>query len=150
LAVQAFVWLLGALLCVAPALPALHFALVLHRICPEHGELLHVGQADIEPGSGASASAEHGAEKGPALHAASSGPSEHAHGHDLCGVASGGAGACALPTSLVSQALASQDVTARSVQGANAHVGIALLSYAPKLAPPASQSRLIAGVAPSV
>jgi hypothetical protein len=147
---QAFVWVLGALLCVGPALPALHFALVLHRICPEHGELLHVGQADMEPGTGASAGAEHGAEKGAALHAASSGTSEHAHGHDLCGVTSGSATVSALPTSGLSQVLASHTVPACAVQGANAHMGIALLAYAPKLAPPASPSRLIAGVAPSV
>jgi len=147
---RAFVWVLGALLCVGPALPALHFALVLHRVCPEHGELLHVGAGDPEPGSGESARAEHGAEKGPAVYAASSGLSEHAHGHDLCGVASGSAGACALPSSGVRQALADQAVTACSVQGSSAHVGIALLSYAPKLAPPAGQTRSIAGVASSV
>jgi hypothetical protein len=144
-AAQAFTWLLGVLLCLGPALPALHFALVLHRICPEHGELLHVGQADVAPGA-ASAASEHAVDRGPALHASSS-PSEHSHGHDLCGVTSGGAGACALPASGVSGALANQAVAACSVQRSGAHVSIALLSYAPKLAPPATESRMLSGVA---
>lgn len=70
--------LLGTLLAWAVAATqlgsSLHFALISHEICDEHGELVHTG----EHGS------EHHAEHDHKATAVSDGASEHAHEH--CGV----------------------------------------------------------------
>jgi hypothetical protein len=116
---------LFALLGIGHILPAFHFALVAHRVCSEHGELLHEA---APPARAAARSRDVSLVAG----------EEAAHEHEHCGV-------LALPGSLavpVSSAatfeLVSSDAAAGSPgRASSAHVGIALLSYAPKLAPPA-------------
>jgi hypothetical protein len=119
------------LLGVGYVLPALHFAFVAHRVCAEHGELLHsssgvelagthrspeesVGSISISPGNAA------------------------AHEHEHCGT-------LALPGS-VGAAFAARDSAGMlpvlraalpPCQSRVAHVDVPLLLYAPKLAPPA-------------
>jgi len=105
-------------------LPAFHFALVVHRVCAEHGELVH----------GVERSSVRGREPdGPAIVGTAD---EHEHEH--CGVAAGtGAGLAIAPSAAAgSTPLASVDLARGAERGA--HVGIALLAYAPKLAPPAT------------
>lgn len=108
-------------------LPALHFTLVAHRLCAEHGELLHEAAGD-ERLEGASAPS-HDA----ALVPADAGGHEHEH----CGVlavpqsvaALGGDGAAAM-------VLPAPWAVCLPGGERAAHVEIALLAYAPKLAPP--------------
>ncbi len=120
------------LLGVGHVLPALHFVFVAHRVCAEHGELLHSGDLpsggktellskDIELLSNDSIVQDSGA----------------AHEHEHCDTP-------ALPGSI------GADLAARGAAGLlpaawasrlpgqarAAHVDIALLLYAPKLAPP--------------
>jgi hypothetical protein len=112
-------------------LPALHFALVSHAICAEHGELTH---AEHEP----SAAARVGAEAAAGVIAWTTSPSGSHAGHEHCeGLACRqdddadlSRGAWQTPTTDVS----SPDTRGRPRA---ARGGIALLAYAPKLAPPA-------------
>ena len=119
---------LFALLGVGHVLPALHFSLVAHRICVEHGELLH--QLRHEAGSA------------PAAESRSSElelvPGQHAgHEHEHCGVLAlpGSAG---LPPSASWRERPEDEASLPAGVGGErtAHGGIALLRYAPKLAPP--------------
>lgn len=116
---------LFALLGVGHLLPALHFALVAHRICAEHGELVHE------------------AAPAPVVAERSSGPElvvgEHAaHEHEHCGVlALSGSPAVALSATGRELRSAGEPIASDRHGELCAHVGIALLLYAPKLAPPA-------------
>lgn len=103
-------------------LPALHFALVVHRVCAEHGELVH------ELASAPEAARERG---GPELRALAAG-----HEHEHCGVpALPSSGVATAPAASVrGEPLAWLASVAGSERGA--YVRIALLAYAPKLAPP--------------
>jgi hypothetical protein len=118
---------LFALLGVGHVLPALHFALVAHRICAEHGELLH--EAALAP------SAEVGSRSSvPELAAGQL--TEHEHEH--CGVlALPGSFAVASSGAWREPSLPGEPVVGGSPGERRAHVGIALLLQAPKLAPPA-------------
>jgi hypothetical protein len=123
---------LFALVGVGHVLPAFHFALVAHRVCAEHGELIHgggLGRGKAErpvkvgvPEDGSTV-VEHSAV---------------AHEHEHCGVSAAPVSAGAVPAvrghdfTLLGQAL---DATVG--RALEAHVGIQLLAYAPKLAPPA-------------
>lgn len=147
LALSLLVWALCALLGPGPALQALHFSLVQHRICPEHGELLHVALDEAGDASEASAVASGSVRAAPLAAAGVSGSEASAaqgggggttdsHDHDACGVSVLGSVAAVWPavaTTVV--ALAERGEPGRA--GAErAHVGIALLHYAPKLEPP--------------
>lgn len=125
-------WLmLFALLGVGQVLPALHFVLVAHRVCAEHGETLHAEPAREVSGSPvarASKSAEIELKSAPVL-------PEHEHEHcSVLGVARSAAAALAsAPPGAPLPAPWERFV--RETERA-AHVDIALLLYAPKLAPP--------------
>ena len=115
---------LFALLGVGHVLPALHFSLVAHRICAEHGELLH-----------GAASAPAAASRSSELQLVTD---QHAgHEHEHCGVLAL-PGSTGLPPSAFWREPPEVEVSlAVGVVGERtAHVGIALLRYAPKLAPP--------------
>lgn len=105
-------------------LPALHFALVAHRLCAEHGELVHEVAPAPAPDSKAT---------GPALVAAAGG-----HEHEHCGVpAVPATGVATIPASRCA-ARAPAALQAAVAEGERpAHLAVALLAYAPKLAPPA-------------
>lgn len=112
---------LFALLGIEHVLPAFHFALVVHRVCAAHGELLHVAPAAEPPSHSAEASLLPRA------------PSDH----DLCGVlAMPGLPAIPAGAPEVSRPVRGAEATLVLGHGRAAHVGIALLSYAPKRAPP--------------
>lgn len=117
-------------------LPALHFALVSHAICAEHGELTHVAHEAPPAKSANSASARTTSvtARAPAWTAASRGsPHGHEHCEGLaCRETDGGViGRAAGETR-------SADARRLETSGGqrSARVGIALLAYAPKLAPP--------------
>ncbi len=120
---------LFALIGVGQVLPALHFMLVAHRVCAEHGETLHASDAseavDFAGVTGGEAE----------LLLKPSPESEHEHEH--CSVLGVGRSAHALLRAGGSR-LGSLGAEERlDVAGERAaHVDIALLLYAPKLAPP--------------
>jgi hypothetical protein len=105
-------------------LPALHFALVVHRVCAEHGEVVHEAQRPLERS------------REPAG-AAVSGAAGAGHEHDHCGVPALPGGAAAPPARAWARAEAPHELAAAPNGERSAHVHVALLSYAPKLAPPA-------------
>jgi hypothetical protein len=141
-ALSLLVWLLCVLLGPGPALPALHFALVQHRICPEHGELLHVGNAaEAAPASPVSArdpaqagAAEGSAEAGARIGADRAGLDEH--GHEVCGLSGVAGNLALLPARAHSDTLPATPAAQLSPSAERAHVRVALLRYAPKLPPP--------------
>jgi hypothetical protein len=106
-------------------LPALHFTLVAHRLCADHGELLHEAGGDERLPLASS----------PEVALVSADAAGHEHEH--CGV-------LALPPSLAALEKVGGAVALLPAPWAlclpdterAAHVDIALLSYAPKLAPP--------------
>ncbi|HTV19015.1 MAG TPA: hypothetical protein VMG12_10100 [Polyangiaceae bacterium] len=115
---------LFALLGVGHLLPALHFALVAHRICAEHGELVH--EAEPAPAAESRSSAP---ELVAGVHAA--------HEHEHCGVLALPSSAALPPSAPARDArLAGEPIASDTQHERPAHVGIALLLYAPKLAPP--------------
>ncbi len=133
---------LFVLLGIGHVLPALHFALVAHRVCAEHGELLHEAPLQAAAGQGV---AGHGALRSsqpsapaPAEVSLVASGGTGAHDHEHCGVLAlpGSLGA---PEALTSAACLLPAGWAASLPGHEraAHVYIALLAYAPKLAPPA-------------
>lgn len=111
------------------ALPVLHFVLVAHQLCAEHGALVHADAG--------SSPAAHGPEGQPASSDAQlldSGSEPHAHDH--CGVAIAGQ-AHAVRLGSPEGCLYAASYRAGGTGAARAaHSSIALLSYAPKLAPP--------------
>ncbi len=130
-------WLLCALLAPGTAFPALHFTLVSHRVCLEHGELEHVGSsvdgdADASAPDALDAPARTLADQAFVPGAAG----DDDHGHEACGASASGTGV-AVPRAERSgtAALHARPPSAPS-DTERAHPGIALLRYAPKLAPP--------------
>ena len=113
---------LFALLGVGHVLPALHFALVVHRVCAAHGELLHLAPTAEAPSRSGDVSLIPRA------------VSEH----EQCGVLAM-PGLPALPASAPEIARPTHTAQSWVVLGRalTAHVGIDVLSYAPKRAPPA-------------
>lgn len=115
---------LFALLGVGHVLPALHFALVVHRICAEHGELLHEAPAV------------------PAVESRSSDvqlvAGQHAgHAHEHCGVLALPGSTGSLPSVSWCEPLVLDGSLALLPPGERpAQGGISVLSYAPKLPPP--------------
>lgn len=105
-------------------LPAVHFALVVHRVCAEHGELVH----DVVRTSEGARELDGLAFVG----------TEGEHEHEHCGVATGTGAGLAIAASPASGSAprASAGLAPGAERGA--HVCIALLAYAPKLAPPAT------------
>lgn len=130
-------WLACALLSLGPAVPALHFTLVAHRLCLEHGELEHVASdaagpsaSALGPGAPASRTSD------PSQSVAPGRGGSDDHGHELCGMGGSG-GSIAVPPQQASACTSHFRVAAPASASARAHQSIALLSYAPKLAPPA-------------
>jgi hypothetical protein len=110
------------------ALPALHLAAVVHEVCAEHGALEHVhGEPEavnVEPS------------KAPSKGAEVSVTAPSSHEHDSCGVVG-----ISPPSGLVTGAALAAPVTlelalASALREAPANASVAILSYAPKLAPP--------------
>jgi hypothetical protein len=126
--------LLCVLLGPGPALPALHFALVAHRVCPEHGELEHVEPDALERSTTVSA-ARSAAATGDALVAGSAGTD--GHGHEACGVGAAGNSVAVLPAARATVAAPCKAAHAAPSGTERAHQRIALLRYAPRLPPPA-------------
>jgi hypothetical protein len=114
---------LFAALGVAQLLPALHFALVVHRVCAEHGELVHESVPVAHEVAPAEASI-----------VARDGVS---HEHEHCGVlAAPGSFAVLVPAAAQAAAPGAAGFVDGFGRARAAHVRIALLAYAPKLAPP--------------
>lgn len=141
LRVQAFVLL--ALFGIAPVLPALHYSSVEHEVCADHGEVRHVAH-HAEQGGDRHGTDRRGAEAEPAGGL----PGKHVTAlpgalsddhHDHCAVTAAGV----LPATLSAGWASSFEQPAPSaadvvtLRSAQSHVSIALLAYAPKLAPPA-------------
>lgn len=117
-----------ALLAAGYALPVLHFTLVAHELCAEHGALHHVEEAPR-----AERGVAHAAPKGRAFSASA----QAAHEHDHCGVVSTTAERSLLPSRVEVDALhASVTPAALGLRSGVAQPSLALLDYAPKLAPP--------------
>jgi hypothetical protein len=111
-------------------LPAAHFLLVSHRVCAEHGELVHEEHVSSQAGVAASGAAE---SRSTALNPLPS--REHAHDHCSAlaplhsqGFALSEQASVSLPPLCIAESAASVP--------RHAHRAIALLDYAPKLAPP--------------
>lgn len=127
------VWLLSALLAAGPSLAAAHFALVRHRLCLEHGQLEHVTASEPSYDNAAPEPSQ-----GPLVREGGSDIDAHGHLHDACTVSAPGGLAALLPALGLRQFL-SADFRAPAPERAQAaHVGIALLEYAPKLEPPSA------------
>lgn len=118
---------LFAVLGAAHILPALHFALVVHCVCAEHGELLHEAAPASRPEVPTETS----------VSAGGSGSHEHEH----CPVvgASGSFAVLAPPAERSAPACPGSEAEAFG-RARVAHPCIALLAYAPKLAPPPARS----------
>ena len=115
---------LFALLGVGHLLPALHFALVVHRICAEHGELLH--EAAAAPGVESRSS---DVQLVAGQHAG--------HAHEHCGVLALPGSKGSLSSAGWCEPLVLDASLALVLPGERpAQGGISVLSYAPKLAPP--------------
>jgi hypothetical protein len=114
------------LLGVGHVVPALHFLFVAHHLCAEHGELVDVATENVVRTR----------EKAPNQAAVDVG-SPAGHSHEHCGVLALAPTPAAQAVSLgVVQRLPVAEVASRGGQAHTAHVGIELLLYAPKLAPP--------------
>jgi hypothetical protein len=116
---------LFALLGVGHVLPAFHFALVAHRVCAEHGELVHESATAVEPST-------------PTSDVALVAGEAASHEHEHCGVLAL-PGSFALPASPAApfDFVSGEDAIDAPGRALAAHVGIDLLSLAPKLPPPA-------------
>ena len=125
---------LCVLLGLGHVLPALHFAFVAHRVCAEHGELLH-SDGGTELASTHPAPARLAA---PALPDSFSPGNGAAHEHEHCDTlalpGSVGAAVAARATACLLPAAWEARLPG---QARVAHVDVELLLYAPKLAPPA-------------
>jgi hypothetical protein len=116
----------------APTLPGLHFLLIAHVVCPEHGELLHGSSSSAEPAASGRARLLHKRRSAELAWVAAPAPA-----HDSCGVPAWGNAsgvACGALTAPPAALLPVEQLSAGIDRGA--HRAIALLSYAPKLAPP--------------
>jgi hypothetical protein len=120
-----FSWLFSRLLlCVLGcgyALPALHFAVVAHEFCTEHGAIEHVHAASD------TASAD------PSQNAATAAAASDEH--ECCGVL--GVSPPSVPVTEAALAVrVTLELAPAALREASANASVALLSYAPKLAPP--------------
>ena len=111
-------------------LPAAHFLLVSHRVCAEHGELVHEEHATAQADIAAPSPPE---QRSTALN----GLPSREHAHDHCSALAPLHSAGLALTEQVSVSLPPL-ACARSAASVprHAHRAIALLDYAPKLAPP--------------
>jgi len=115
-----------ALLAAGHVLPVLHFALVAHELCAEHGALHHVEAK-------AAAQASRSLARGQAVLPAADGQHEHEH----CGVVATAVERTLVPAApQVSCRFIDANAASSPCAGREAHVSVALLAYAPKLAPP--------------
>jgi len=120
----------------------LHFSLVQHRICPEHGELLHVSAeasaTEATSAVGASPAEASGTDVVSARQSAG-GDTTHGHDHDACGVSVLASVAAVWPAAAATVAALAEQNAALCAGAERAHHGIALLHYAPKLEPPSPE-----------
>ena len=116
---------------VGHVVPALHFLFVAHHLCAEHGELV-----DAVADASRAEHADGSREKARSSEAVCvSGAAAHSHEH--CEeFAAARAAAALLPAPVRAQLLAALGGVGPAQQARDAHVDIALLRYAPKLAPP--------------
>lgn len=123
---------LVVLLGVGHVVPALHFLFVAHHLCAEHGELVDAATEGVGRAR----------EQAPNQESVDSGSAE-GHSHEHCGVLAVAPAPASPVASLRSaQQLPTAEVASAAAGARAAHVGIELLQYAPKLAPPlASRSR---------
>ena len=106
--------------------PSLHFAIVEHELCAEHGQLHHAEDPALSDSSFAAA---------PASKAAPS--VEREHDHDHCGAfTTVSSRATSAGRSTLGFELSFQIAVAPPLDADAAHRSLELLSYAPKLAPP--------------
>lgn len=121
--------LFAAFSVLAPA-ELVHFALVQHVVCADHGELVHESAA---PHAAPQATAERSDKSGPAVHA-----DAVAHDHEHCSFAATSREALALPPAhavlTLASATSSEPIRAFSTAAAP---GEALFRLAPKTSPPA-------------
>jgi hypothetical protein len=140
-------WLALALLIgVGHVVPALHFLFVAHHLCAEHGELVDA-VLDAAPADAAGADSSERPREGArvpertaegASSAAVCISAADAHSHEHCEVFAATRAAAALaPAPCCAQLLPAVEWVSPAGVAGEAHVGIALLHYAPKLAPPA-------------
>jgi hypothetical protein len=120
---------LSAVFGLAQVLPVLHFVLVAHQLCAEHGELVHV---DASESPAAHAAEEHSRSSEVQL----VGSSGESHSHDHCGVIISGHAHGVQLSSPQGGLQARSYLDAEPGSARAAHPSIALLAYAPKLAPP--------------
>jgi hypothetical protein len=114
---------------VGHVVPALHFLFVAHHLCAEHGELV---DATSEAARAESAREKAGSSEAVCV----SGAAGHSHEH--CEVFAATRAAAALaPAPAPAQLLPAVELAPSQREAREAHVDIALLHYAPKLAPPA-------------
>jgi hypothetical protein len=125
-------WLgLVLLLGVGHVVPALHFLFVAHHLCAEHGELVDATAESAEP-----------AREKPGNLSASCRAGAAAHRHEHCGVLALARASAAPATASGGVELApAASVASPRGEARDAHVDIALLDYAPKLAPPCAAVR---------
>jgi hypothetical protein len=117
---------------VGHVVPALHFLFVAHHLCAEHGELV-----DAVASAAGAESAESPREKAGAS-AAVCASSAAAHSHEHCGVFAATRAAPALaPAPAADRLPPAVRLPPSQGEARDAHIDIALLHYAPKLAPPA-------------
>lgn len=129
---------------VGHVVPALHFLFVAHHLCAEHGELV-----DAVASAGGAESAESTREKAGSSQQAADGEKAAgsaavcvsgvaSHSHEHCEVFAATRSAPALaPAPAPAQLLPAMELAPSEGEAREAHVDIALLHYAPKLAPPA-------------
>jgi hypothetical protein len=117
---------------VGHVVPALHFLFVAHHLCAEHGELVDATSeaARAENAQGAREKA------GSSQAVCRSGAAGHSHEHCEVFAATRAAPALA-PVPAPAQLLPALELAPSQGEARQAHVDIALLHYAPKLAPPA-------------
>ena len=116
-----------ALLAAGHILPVLHFALVAHELCAEHGALHHVEATKARVGRVQSARSE----------AAAKATANAGHEHEDCSVVATAGQRAVLGSRDELTALAPSSAPSKlSLSARAAERSVALLDYAPKLAPP--------------
>ena len=134
-------WLaLVLLIGVGHVVPALHFLFVAHHLCAEHGELVDAAEPPRESAGAAerAASAEKAGDLSAANSAAVRVSGAAGHSHEHCGVfAATRAAAAVAAVPAGARVLPALERAALGGEARDAHLDIALLHYAPKLAPPA-------------
>jgi len=121
---RALALLAVALLGGEQVLPSLHYALVRHEVCPEHGELVHVGQARHEV-----------VQHGRTAHFETGAVEEAPHAH--CGSLPASTQAAAPVATAAGCPLPERSLVATIVPRASVTPSANVLSFAPKQSPPA-------------